>query len=402
MLNPKFRFVLVAALFVSILLAACSAPAQPTVAPAQPTAAPAKPSAAPVQSTVVPAQSTAAPAAPTAAPATGPIVVTDALGRTIKFDKPPQRLVLTGKAFFMVMDALYLFPEASQRVVGLPDTTQSKTDFYPVIDTNRAGKTIFQGNEVGPEQILPTKPDVVIMKSTNAAKLGKTFEQVNVPVVYVDFELPEQYTRDLTILGQLLGNADRAKKIDAYYKAQVDRVTGKTKNLKDADKPQVLLLQYAEKSGTTAFSVPPADWMQTLIVEMAGGRPIWKQASGQGGWTIVNLEQIAAWNPDQVYIINYGGNSKDVIAKLKTDPKWQSLKAIKDNKVYGFPGEYYTWDQPDTRWGLGLIWLATKIQPTLFGDVNINQEINQFYALYGLDQAAVQSKVTPLLQGDLP
>jgi iron complex transport system substrate-binding protein len=162
------------------------------------------------------------------------------------------------------------------------------------------------------------------------------------------------------------------------------------------------LLQYAEKSGTTAFSVPPADWMQTLIVEMAGGRAIWKQASGQGGWTIVNLEQIAAWNPDQVYIINYGGNSKDVIAKLKTDPKWQSLKAIKDNKVYGFPGEYYTWDQPDTRWSLGLIWLATKIQPALFGDVNINQEINQFYALYGLDQAAVQSKVTPLLQGDLP
>ena len=218
----------------------------------------------------------------------------------------------------------------------------------------------------------------------------------------MDFELPEQYARDLAIWGQLLGNPDRAKKVDAYYKAQMDRVTAKVKNLKDAEKPKVVLLQSAEKSGTVAFSVAPAEWMQTLIVEMAGGQAIWKQASDQGGWAIVNLEQIAAWNPDQIFIVNYNGNSKDTVAKLKADSKWQSLKAVKESKIYGFPSDFYTWDQPDARWGLGLMWLATKIQPTLFGDVNINQEIAQFYALYGLDQAAVQSKVTPLLQGDLP
>jgi iron complex transport system substrate-binding protein len=271
-----------------------------------------------------------------------------------------------------------------------------------VIDPNRANKTFFQGNDVGPEQILPAKPDVVITKSVNASKLGKALEQVNVPVVYVDFELPEQYTRDLAILGQVLGNPERAKKIDSYYKGQMERVSAKVKNLKDADKPKVLLLQYAEKSGTVAFSVAPAEWMQTLIVEMAGGQALWKQVADKGGWTVVNLEQIAAWNPEMVFIVNYSGNSKTVVAKLKADPKWQSLQAVKQNKIYGFAGDFYTWDQPDARWGLGLLWLATKIQPALFGDVNINQEIDQFYALYGLDPATVQSKVTPMLTGDLP
>ncbi len=343
-----------------------------------------------------------APAQPTTTAPTSGVVVTDALGRAVKFDETPQRIVLAGKAFFMVLDALYLFPEAAPRVVGLPDTTQSKTDFYPVIDPHRANKTFFQGNDAGPEQIAPTKPDVVITKSVNASKLGKALEQVNIPVVYVDFETPEQYTRDLAILGQVLGNSERAKKIDAYYKTQLDRVSSKIKTLKDADKPKVLLLQSAEKSGTVAFSVAPAAWMQTLLVELAGGQAIWKPAADKGGWTIVNLEQIAAWNPDLVFIVHYAGNSKDVIAKLKADPKWQSLQAVKENKIYGFPGDFYTWDQPDTRWGLGLLWLATKIQPALFGDVNINQEIAQFYALYGLDQAAVQSKVTPRLTGDLP
>lgn len=342
-----------------------------------------------------------APAPTTAAPAAVPIVVTDALGRTVKFDKLPQRIVLTGRAFFMIIDALYLFPEATARVVGLPDTTQSKNDFFAVLDPNYASKFIIRGsNEAGPEQIAPVNPDVVITKSANASRLGKSLEQVNIPVVYVDFETPEQYRRDLMILGQLLGNPERAKMVDAYYKAQVDRVNARIKDLKDADKPRVLLLQYAEKSGTVAFSIPPVEWMQTLIVEMAGGKSIWKENAGKTGWTVANLEQIAAWNPDLVFIVFYGGDPKDAIAKIKADSKWQALKVIQENKIYGFPGDFYTWDQPDTRWGLGLTWLATKIHPALFGDVNIQQEIARFYALYGFDQAAIQSKVTPLLVGD--
>ncbi len=374
MFGHRFRFLPTLVTLVIVALAACTAPAQRPIAAS----------------------------ATTAAPAPGAIVVTDALNRTVKFIKPPQRIVLAGKAFFMILDALYLFPEAAQRVVGLPEQTQSKTDFYSVIDPVRTNKTFFEGNDVGPEQIIPAKPDVVITKSVNASKLGKGLEQVNVPVVYVDFELPEQYARDLAILGQVLGNPDRAKEIDAYYKGQMERVAGKIRGVKDADKPKVLLLQSAEKGGTVAFSVAPAEWMQTILVERAGGQAIWKQASDKGGWTVVNLEQIAAWDPDMVLIVSYGGNSKDVVARVEADPQWQSFKAVRENKVYGFPSDFYTWDQPDARWGLGLVWLATKTQPSLFADVNIYQEIDRFYALYGLDHAAIQSKVAPLLQGDLP
>ena len=89
MFKFRFGFLLMSALFVVIALAACSAP--PTSAPAQ---------------------ATAVPVAPTAAPSSGAVVVTDALGRTVKFDKPPQRIVIAGKAFFMIVDAIYLFPDA--------------------------------------------------------------------------------------------------------------------------------------------------------------------------------------------------------------------------------------------------------------------------------------------------
>jgi len=381
MLTLKHSFTLTVLVLTIGALVACAAPATPA-----PTTAPTAPTAAPM---------------PTTAPAAGPIVITDALGRTVKLDKVPQRIALTGRAFFMVLDALYFFPDATRRVVGIPDITQSKNDFYPLVDTYLSQKKFFQGNEAGPEQIAPVQPDVVLMKSTNT-KIGQALEQVKIPVVYVDLETPEQYTRDLAILGQVMGNPERAKMIDAYYKAQVERVSAQIKNLKDADKPRVLLLQYSEKGGTTAFSIPPKAWMQTLLVEMAGGRAVWKDNPNQSGWTTVNLEQIAAWNPEMVFVVFYGGNSRDVVAKIKADSKWQALQAVQANKVYAFPGDFYTWDQPDTRWGLGLVWLATKIHPTLFRDVDIRQEIEKFYALYGFDATAVQSRVTPVLTGDLP
>ena len=164
MFRSKCLFIVFAVALIVIALTACNAPAQLATVPA-PT---------------------------TAVPASGAIVVTDALNRTVKFDKVPQRIVLAGKAFFMIVDAIYLFPEAGQRVVGMHDTSQSKLDFMPLIDANMSNKTLFPGGDVGPEQILPAKPDVVITKSVNASKLGKSLEQVNVPVIYVDFELPEQ------------------------------------------------------------------------------------------------------------------------------------------------------------------------------------------------------------------
>jgi hypothetical protein len=49
------------------------------------------------------------------------------------------------------------------------------------------------------------------MKSSQAEKFGAPIEALNIPVVYLDFETPEQYPRDLAILGQIFGNDARAQ-----------------------------------------------------------------------------------------------------------------------------------------------------------------------------------------------
>jgi iron complex transport system substrate-binding protein len=342
--------------------------------------------------------------APAAAPTTtgSAIKVTDALGREVTFQKPPERIVMTGKAFFMIVDAVYLFPAAAQRVAAIGATSQSSQNFLALIDPAYAAKATLESN-AGAEQIAPLKPDLVILKSAAAEKLGKPLEQLNIPVVYVDLETPAQYTRDLTLLGQILGTPDRAKQILDYYQSAIERVKQAVAGVADDQKPRVLVLQYSDKGGAVAFSVPPATWIQTTMVTLAGGTPLWTEASDKGGWTVVGLEQIAAWQPDQIYVISYASDAQAVVEKLKADAKWQALPAVKAGQLFGFAGDFYSWDQPDTRWGLGVLWLATKIHPDLTRDIDIRQEVARFYSeLYGLKPDAIQAQVMPLLTGSLP
>ena len=325
------------------------------------------------------------------------ITIVDGLGRTVTFETLPQRIAITGKAHFMIVDAVYFFPEAVERVAALSKSQQTATKaFVELLDPDYEAKAIFDSDS-GPEQIAAAQPDLLLLKSSMAQGMGAAVEELDIPVIYVDLETPEQYQRDLAILGQVFGNPARAEEIWGLYQSQVDQMAATA--AAEAEKPRVLLMQYAESSGEVALKVPPASWMQTQMVEMAGGQAIWKETTEGGGWAVVNLEQIAAWDPDQIFIVNYFGNVDETVAALMADPKWEGLKAVQNEQVYGFPKDYYSWDQPDSRWYLGLTWLATKIQPEGF-QADMGEVFSNFYeTFYGMDAAAVEESLVPLLEG---
>ncbi len=367
-----------------LILSACSS-AAPTSAPiADPTDVPATPT-----------------SEPTAVPTETGFTVTDAMGREVKFEKAPTRIVLVGKALFMIADAIYMFPEAGQNIVAIGSTKQGANNFIPLIDATFKDKTLLE-SEVGPEQIAAEQPDLVIMKSISAEKLGSPIEELGIPVIYLDFETAEQYQRDLSTLGQLFQNPEQAEKIANWYQGKVDSITAALSGLTDTDKPSTLLLYYSDKDGTISFNVPPSGWMQTYLVETAGGTAIWKDANLGKGWTVVNLEQIAAWNPENIFLVSYFVPVNDVVAQLKSDPQWAELDAIKNNKIYGFATDIYSWDQADTRWALGLQWVASKLHPDRFPGYNAIEDAKTFYQdLYGLDEAFFQTNIEPLFTGDV-
>jgi iron complex transport system substrate-binding protein len=291
-----------------------------------------------------------------------------------------------------------MFPEAAERVYAMEERKGSVSDFLPLIDPAFNMKPHLEFGAAA-EQIVPLKPDAIVMKSYMAETLGEPLELLEFPVIYVELETPEQFFHDLATIGQLLGNEERVREIEEYYQVRIDRVQ---QGVTEADRPRVLVIQHSSQGEEIAFEVPPASWMQTIQVEMAGGTPVWTEASQGGGWTVVSLEQIAAWNPDIIFVIAFRGDPDALVEELKADPKWQALQAVQSEKLLAFPLDHYGWDLPDPRWILGLTWVATKIHPERFADVDMMQEMYDFFnQMYGMDQTAVEEHILPVLKGDL-
>lgn len=327
--------------------------------------------------------------------------LTDALGRTIIFDHLPRRIVVPGKGAWMVGHPLYLFPEASERVLAMEARGTTVSEFIVALEPGFMDKPHLEMN-AGPEQIAPLKPDAIVTKSYMKEQIGDGLEILGFPVIYVELETPEQFFSDVTTIGQLFGNEARAMEIVAFYRERMDRIEEGLKDLKEEDKPSVLVIQYSDRGGEIAFKVPPASWMQTIEVEAAGGNPVWTEIAVGGGWELVNFEQIAAWDPDKILVIVFGSDSESVMETLWGDPKWQSLGAVQDGELHAFPSDFYGWDVPDPRWILGVTWAATKIHPERFADVDMMQEVYEFYGeMYGMDKAAVDEYIMPELQGDV-
>ena len=92
------------------------------------------------------------------------------------------------------------------------------------------------------------------------------------------------------------------------------------------------------------------------------------------------------------------GGAQGLVERLQTDPQWSELPAVQAGQLIPFAGDLHSWDQPDTRWGLGLLWLATQIQPEHFADVDIEAEAVHFFeTYYGLERATVDAELLSLL-----
>lgn len=330
-----------------------------------------------------------------------PLTVTDALQREVVFEHPPDRIVIAGRASPLLADAIFLFPAAQDRIVAVEARAQRIAGFLTLVDPDFEQKTILE-RDASAEQILPFEPDLVIMKSFMAESLGDPLIELGIPVVYLDLETPNQYARDLRTLGQVFGNSERAEQLVDYIGDRTEQVQRLTTAAAGDTLPRILIMQYGLEGGEVSVQVPSVSWLQTQMAEMVTAEPVWRQAAVGEGWTLVGFEQIAAWNPEQIYVVDYFGDSGEAAASLAGDPNWAALGAVQQGQIHGFPADHLSWDQPDPRWILGLQWLATKVHPSVGEEIDLDAELVAFYfQLYGLQESTVQKEIIPLLSGDL-
>jgi iron complex transport system substrate-binding protein len=310
----------------------------------------------------------------------------------------PRATVLGGKAVVMVADLVYAFPEARPTVLAVAGTDQGLGSFLQTVDPGFASKPVLD-RSAGAEVFAALKPDLVMLKSAMKKSLGTQLDALGIRSLYLNLETPDDFYRDIAALGATFGAAKRAETLTAYYRGIVERA--KARDASGGQKaPRVLVVQ-SSLASREAFDVPPRTWMQSILAGLAGGDPVWFGANPGDGWGRISFEQIAVWNPDVLIVIDYRETVDATVSALKKDARFAGLACGKNGKILGFPQDWYSWDQPDTRWGLGLLWMAKAFRPAEFARLDLIAEAREFYRLfYGFDDTTFDKMVAPRLKGD--
>jgi ABC-type Fe3+-hydroxamate transport system substrate-binding protein len=119
---------------------------------------------------------------------------TDALGRRVVVNGDINRILVVGKAAVMPADALFFFPAVEHMEIELAKTDQGLGDFFDLIRPELAGQARL-GQNIGAEEIIARKPDLVITKSSNYETTGKQLEPFGIPVFVMDLETPRHGNR---------------------------------------------------------------------------------------------------------------------------------------------------------------------------------------------------------------
>jgi len=327
--------------------------------------------------------------------------VVDALGRTVQIALPVERVIITGKSAFPITSVAYTFQSTPDILYGLDSRTAS-TALLRMVDPGIDSKVVsdnfeFASNTPNVEEIARLDPDVVVFKTAVELQTADSLDALGIKSVYIDLENLDGYVRDVRVMGRIFNDESKGNALAEYYEEKYDYVLSRTASAPMPERPRVLLLYYSTKGGTISFNAPGASWLQTLMINAAGGNALSNELTGTG-WNVVSFEQIASWDPEIMFTVTYSSNPfpSNIRDNLLSDPIWADITAVREGKVYAVPddcgnvGAVGSWESPCSRWMLGQLWMAKRIQPSLFADLDLTSETREFYMnMYGLsgDQA---------------
>lgn len=278
-----------------------------------------------------------------------------------------------------------LFKGSADDLVGMhPGSMSAAQNSYLINVFPELGEvdTSFVVNgEMNIEQLLALEPDVVFYSAGNTEEREK-YDAAGIPAVgfstaIADFDCVETYAEWIDLLGDIYGDSERANTIIDAGRKTADEIRAVVDTIPDEDKPSVLMLyQYSDgiiqTSGTGFFG--------HYWIESAGG----KNAAGELKSTPeINMEQIYEWDPDIIFITNFSPYLPEDFYNNSIDGHdWSNVSAVKNGKVYKFPLGMYRWFPPSSDAPLALMWLAQKIQPELFADIDMDAEIKSYFEEY--------------------
>lgn len=313
-----------------------------------------------------------------ASPATR--VVTTSMGEEVEIPAEIHSLAILPMPWISVVYALNGSGEiitGMQKVAKNSYETSMLKKLAPELEDSNTG--FFVDGAFNFEELAKINPDVMVLFESQAKFIDK-LKEVGIPSVVIKYaDSYETLWKDFAIIGAALGKEERAQTFIDYQKNDLAMLEGKAEEL--ADKEPVKYLQLYNRE------LVVLDNSATLndAIELAGAVNVAKSGVDATWDAQVNMEQIMAWNPDILLLSNFDDfMPEDIYNNAFDGQDWSQIEAVKNHRVYKIPQGIYRWDldAPCTETTLCAKWMAKLINPEVFADIDIRQEVKDFYKNY--------------------
>lgn len=305
------------------------------------------------------------------------ITITDSSERTVEVPCPPERIVVCNSYVAEVICVL----EEEDRIIGASKVVLE----YPILDQKLKGiKDVGDVFNPSVEKILTLDPDIVIGWTTQEQDITNQLQQAGIPVVLLDCSKTDVLSRDIKVIGKILGREKRASQFIAYYEKYQEMIGTRLKGVPDEKKPQV----YWEGMSDYNTAGPGSSDGNMLVA--AGGRNIagevpLSSTKVSPEWVLVKNPEIVIKCPGTAKVPSGYGINADAMKKQREEiivrSELKQIKAFKTDKVYVLSRRAVSGPQSI----IGLMYVAKWLHPELFEDVNpekIHQEmLEKFYGL---------------------
>jgi iron complex transport system substrate-binding protein len=189
--------------------------------------------------------------------------------------------------------------------------------------------TVRRTGGISLEALLDAEPDLILVSSTQDAKLYGQLSRIAPTVV---FDIPLSGNRDAILLevGAVLGLPQQAQQRLAAYRRRVERA--KAALAKRAGGQSVVFLRFRQHTcviyaQTTMFGPLLFDQLG-LVADAAMPRSM-----SPGGWDVLSLERLSTLRPAHIFAV-VDADSTAYYAGVTATPIWKRIPAVCDGRVH--------------------------------------------------------------------
>lgn len=233
----------------------------------------------------------------------------------------------------------------------------------------------WNGKGINLETLLTVKPDCIVMTEAgrNGVKRDAVLKKSGIATVIIPLERLEDYPAAFVKLGELTGSSERGRHLAEAFAAMLGRLKTIIAAIPADQRRSVY---YA--CGGDGLETAAGEKNHVRMIAYAGGKNIFESGRLDGRRFKVSLEEVMGKNPEVIIV-----RDRAFYDAVFTDPRWQSLAAVKSRQVYLIPGAPVNWmDRPPTFMQLlGARWLAGKLYPNRFPE-GFQSVAENFYRLF--------------------